>query len=183
MKLRLAILVSLGVASASLCTSSSARADDVPPPPTDCPPGSVGRTGHEGEACVATTCATDGECTGGKRCLEQALCVKVQTGVAGQFGRPFSRSVASRVCEPGKTQCLDGATCERAKRCVDPAKRADGPSTAAAPTTGPSSSTAAPPGPPPSKSRCGAAPGPASGTLPATLVAAALASLVRRRRR
>lgn len=171
MKLRVALVV-----AALAVTPTIAQADDVPPPPTDCPPGSEGRTGHEGEACVATTCATDADCTKGKKCLEQALCVRVQTGTAGKRERPFTRTVATRACEPGKVPCMGDAKCESAKRCVDPDKRPPAPPTE-------TSSSTAPPGPPPTKSRCGTSPGPAPAGVVLALAAAALAALVSRRRR
>ncbi len=198
MKLRLAAAVLLAAST----EPALALADDVPPPPTDCPPGSEGRTGHEGEACVATTCANDGECTGGKRCLEQALCVRVQTGKAGRHQAAFSRPVASRVCEPGKAACLDGAKCETAKRCVDPAKRtsaapATAPATASAiaPATGAPLATAAdgaaPPAAPSARTApptsggkgCAAAPVSAMGGLGPVFLAFALSAIARRRAR
>jgi len=96
--------------------ASDAAADAVPPEPDDCPPGSVGRTGHEGPYCSPTTCASDSSCPRmGQECREVALCVKTETVPRG--GRPYDGAPETITRE---------GDCETAMRCVDPGALEEG---------------------------------------------------------
>lgn len=162
-------VLAAGVALFGLC--DAALADAVPSPPTDCPPGSRGMTSHHGTWCEPTVCETDLDCDKlatfwdrdiKKVCREQPLCVSTRTDSGFPLGKPAERSIAGGVCGP-ETACVSPATCQSAKRCVEP--------------------------PPPDEPRfacsCRAAGDPGGGEAPplAFLALAAGVSLVRGRRR
>lgn len=106
----------------------AAFADDVPPAPKNCPPGSTGHTNHGGPYCAPNTCKTDADCNGGAVCTEQPLCVESQTYTTGRMPdeKPKTRQNATKVCDAGNT-CAAPATCEVAKRCVIAAKKEPAP--------------------------------------------------------
>jgi hypothetical protein len=79
----------------AIAAPSSALADAVPPPPTDCPRGEIGVTSHGGPSCVKEApkdcptgwrgtlggtctlapCDTDANCQEGEACVEHAICL------------------------------------------------------------------------------------------------------------
>ncbi len=89
-KTLLVVVATLGAA----LRVDSAHADAVPPPPKTCPKGQVGVTSHGGPKCVLkapkncapgyrgvlggtcelATCSSDGECEGGRHCLQIETC-------------------------------------------------------------------------------------------------------------
>ena len=84
------------VGALALVVPASARADVVQPPPTFCPPGTVGETSHRGPECVKVApkncprgwhgvlggtcalspCATDASCQAGEECVEHLACLE-----------------------------------------------------------------------------------------------------------
>ncbi len=100
---------------------STALADRVPPPPSDCPRGSIGETSHAGPHCAPSTCAAPSECPAEyPACVEVALCVESQTytpGGIGSTGETATRDVARGPCVDG--QCPGGGECRTARRCVE----------------------------------------------------------------
>lgn len=113
---------------------STALADRVPPPPSDCPRGSIGETSHAGPHCAPSTCAAPSECPAEyPACVEVALCVESQTytpGGIGSTGETATRDVARGPCVDG--QCPGGGECRAARRCV--AGQPERPEPEAAPT-------------------------------------------------
>lgn len=94
---KLGARVSFLAASVTLLAAPGiARADAVPPPPTDCPRGQVGITSHSGPQCVEeappdcptgwrgrlggtcalTPCETDANCQPGEACVEHSVCLQ-----------------------------------------------------------------------------------------------------------
>lgn len=138
-----------------LLAATPAAADDIGPPPEDCPRGSVGTSEHAGEWCAATTCTTDGDCTlQGLRaqgldhvgalapmvCREAPLCVieeEYQLGGLWPDEPPTrTRRIARGACVDGR--CPAGGDCGATRRCVPregprATPAADQPSTAADP--------------------------------------------------
>ncbi|MBX3274024.1 MAG: hypothetical protein KF729_27410 [Sandaracinaceae bacterium] len=112
-----------GLAVAALVSLAHARAsaDRVPPPPADCPRGSVGQTSHAGPYCAPTSCEGGRGCERGQRCEEIALCIARErytphSRLAGDAPRATYRDVARGPCVDGA--CPRGGTCRRAPRCV-----------------------------------------------------------------
>ncbi|WP_441286135.1 hypothetical protein ACSRUE_27235 [Sorangium sp. KYC3313] len=122
---------------AALAQPSRALADVVPPPPTSCPAGTHGVTGHAGAGCAPDTCPNGAEgavCAGGRPCCLMDLCstrdatscapgescVEVRMCVAPgviktPVGQRSYREAVSYVnedkgCAPGSTQAIV-ATC------------------------------------------------------------------------
>jgi MYXO-CTERM domain-containing protein len=62
-------------AVAALLLSSAARGDAVPPPPTDCTPGTEGKSDHNCEYCSARTCSAGSPCAEGTTCQAASVCV------------------------------------------------------------------------------------------------------------
>lgn len=139
---------------------AAAAADAIPGPPTDCPPGSEGRTSHAGTYCAATSCATDVDCEGGRVCREAPLCVREVTityNTYEQRGAERSMSVAIRACPGGAGECPpdaaahvghrgggrdldeahqdDGARVEGPARCLTERRCVEAPDAAEAPET------------------------------------------------
>lgn len=112
-------LLSHATALAVLLLPATALADVVPSPPTDCPNGSHGRTGHAGPWCNPTTCTTDADCREeGTACREAALCVETEEYRMGGWAgdQRSTREVAHGACG-ADGQCAEGE-CRRAKYCV-----------------------------------------------------------------
>lgn len=122
---------------------SRAAADALAPPPTDCPAGSVGQSAQVGTWCEPTECGTaDGQCPQTPFCpgtswpcshpepwscsdVISALCVRHETRAEfrrpqlGPQGPPVEREIAIALGPCGQNDaCAEGATCERARRCV-----------------------------------------------------------------
>ncbi|EYF08809.1 hypothetical protein [Chondromyces apiculatus] len=125
---------------------TAARADAVPPPPEDCPPGALGVTGHLGEHCAPTTCAVDSDCekvaarsfsrkSPPLACREQGLCVERRKVDVPPFrhggAKEVELQIAARACG-GAESCAAPAACEVVKRCV-PAEAAAGSTAAGTP--------------------------------------------------
>ncbi len=161
---------------ALLFVSAHASADVVMPPPKTCPPGSEGKTGHVGPACVAQDCSTDTDCKGGKVCREQPLCTHVQKYGARHFpDKKFKRTVVTSSCTKA-ADCKAPDSCTTKKRCVSKA-------TATASTAKPKPSAATSSAPSGSKSICAiAAPGSWHNATVAWWVLALVAIAVARRR-
>lgn len=97
-------------------------ADAVPPPPTNCPQGAAGETGHGGEYCAPQTCQSDQDCKGGNVCRDAGLCELSRSYCGGR--PPPDGNNCSTITEALKV-CKEGddcgtATCVVAKRCVAP---------------------------------------------------------------
>ncbi len=134
------------ISLAWLATSTAdgaARADAVPPPPSDCPPGAIGETGHNGPYCTPKACTTDAECTDRRgydarprTCAPLAICVETRkepSASGWSHGTPITRRFAHEVC------ASDGAcpvgSCERGHYCVLATDAApERPATSAPPT-------------------------------------------------
>lgn len=187
-------------------TSGTASADAVGPPPDDCPPGAQGVTGHAGQWCVAATCNTDADCTGGDSlralmgrgggatvCREVDLCLTTSTYHAGGRGAyvngpdapPLTRVIAS-ACTPS---CDAPGVCSRAKRCAPagavappvPAAPPAPPVPPVAPGAAPPVPAAAPPAASPAASNSGQCSISARGAVgPALVLLGALALVVLR---
>ena len=110
-----------------LGVSLVAYADDVPPPPSACPEGSLGRTNHGGPYCAPVVCKADADCQGGAACRDLALCIKEESYSGGRrpTDTPLSRSVAVGACD-AKKACAGGASCAVARYCA-PAVAKDAP--------------------------------------------------------
>lgn len=193
-------------ALALAATSGTASADAVGPPPDDCPPGAQGVTSHSGQWCVAMTCNTDADCTGGDSlrammgrgggptvCREVDLCLTTSTYHAGGRGAylngpdapPLTRVIAS-ACTPS---CDAPGVCSRAKRCAPaaavappvPAAPPAPPVPAVAPGATPPTPAAAPPAASPTASSGGQCSISARGAVgPALVLLGALALVVLR---
>ncbi len=99
---------------------STALADVVGPPPTDCPTGSHGASCHGGAYCAPVTCVDSSSCTNGTTCLEVKWCIG-QISCAGRWpfdaARPLTDTFEGS-CEGGGT-CTKG-TCKTIKVCTVP---------------------------------------------------------------
>ena len=126
----------LFIASLVLLWGVSAFADRIPPPPPDCPAGSTGATGHEGEHCVPLDCKADSDCKGGLVCREFPLCTEEKMLSPGRSPVESLYIFVEGTCED-PSSCRAPATCKGGKRCVKPssgqkAPAASGPVTLAA---------------------------------------------------
>src|SRR5262245_38318437 len=83
-------------------------------PPTDCPPGSVGKASGEFAWCEPTGCENDTQCRSGELCRPMKLCVQV--GNVGDAGDKGERLVTTGPCGAG---CPPNTVCSDKKRCVD----------------------------------------------------------------
>lgn len=118
----------------------AARADAVPPPPSDCPPGAIGETGHNGPYCKPKGCTTDAECTDRlgydkrpRACVPLAICVeerKESSRSGWSHGTPITRRFAHEACDDDG-RCEVGS-CEKGNHCAIIAD--EPPATTAAPT-------------------------------------------------
>lgn len=159
-------------------------------PPTDCPPGSVGKEEGSFAWCEPTVCRTDAECLGGDRvCRPIALCLQVgaldpdASLKAGPSEDAEKRLVVTGRCAPSEPRCPADATCSDMGRCVARAEAQRlGLLELAAPKA--SAASASDSGKPPPRCACDV-PGVRAPSRAAALVAlgVGLALLVRRRRR
>ena len=104
----------------------AARADAVPPPPNDCPPGAIGETGHNGPYCMPKACSTDAECTDRlgydkrpRTCAPLAICVETRkepSASGWSHGTPITRRIAHEICSEDGA-CRAGS-CERGNYCA-----------------------------------------------------------------
>ncbi len=118
-----ALTLTLGL----LLAAGSALADKVPPPPKDCVPGSLERTGHSGPYCALASCKSNAECQGGS-CETRKLCIVPKTLGGGRRPRdapppPVVPSVVGS-CERGKA-CPSGQ-CKAEKVCIPRARKGEG---------------------------------------------------------
>jgi hypothetical protein len=91
--------------------------------PTDCPPGSVGKTEGANSWCEVTVCNNDGDCTP-QVCRSVALCIQVGTlDKDGGAALQKDKGAANRVIAVGRcaadNKCPENTVCNEKKRCVD----------------------------------------------------------------
>jgi uncharacterized protein (TIGR03382 family) len=91
-----------------------ARADVVDEPPSDCPSGTVGRTGHQGPYCAPAPC--DDACEG--TCEEVGLCLTTHTSTWSGY-EPYTWQEVTKTCD-GPGDCTGEDTCDVGPRCVLP---------------------------------------------------------------
>ncbi len=173
----MALALALGAALAP----SPAQAGVALEPPTDCPPGSVGKASGNFAWCEPSVCLHDGNCTPGDLCRTVSLCVEVGTlADAGQAGE--KRLAATQRCAPGGA-CPSGQVCSVKDRCLSKSV-AQKLGVLEAPKPAPPASAAAEDAPP-KRSACGCevAGGTRDGALPAGLLLGTWALLAAARRR
>jgi MYXO-CTERM domain-containing protein len=178
--------------AASLAILLVAASPGLAAPPTDCPPGSVGKEEGSFAWCEPTVCRTDAECLGGDRvCRPIALCLQVgaldpdASLKAGPSEDAEKRLVVTGRCAPSEPRCPADATCSDMGRCVARAEAQRlGLLAPAAPNASASAASTSDTGKPPPRCGCDV-PGVRAPSRAAALVAlgVGLALLVRRRRR
>jgi hypothetical protein len=118
--------------AAALLLPASARGDAVPPPPTDCPEGSEGGTGHCGTYCMPRTCSDQAACATGTACKETKFCIEQKTCSGGK-PTPYDYQIPPYVRDEVKGSCVSAAcstgTCRSISVCLP--KTASGDSQAA----------------------------------------------------
>ncbi len=98
----------------TLALAPPTRADAVPSPPKDCPPGARGETNHMGPYCGPAECKSNEECNSGQKCVFYPLCVHRWTNHS-----PRGNSYTAQVKGPCKEgQCDQGDACESKPHCV-----------------------------------------------------------------
>jgi hypothetical protein len=120
MRRQLAIALALGLGL--LGSPSAVRAEATPP--TDCPPGAVGKASGEFGWCEPTICENDAQCTP-RLCRTVKLCVEI--GKVTSDGGPklsaqgagVDRLVATGLCVGADKACPGGTICSEKKRCLD----------------------------------------------------------------
>ncbi len=109
-----AVLLALAFALVPL-VPSRARAQSAEPP-TDCPPGSVGKASGPFAWCEPTVCVNDSTCSANEVCRPVALCVEIgQLADAGKKGE--EHLVATQRCGP-QGACPQTQVCSEKGRCV-----------------------------------------------------------------
>ncbi|MBI4699786.1 MAG: hypothetical protein HY744_01245 [Deltaproteobacteria bacterium] len=108
------------VLGALLCPAT-ARADALPPPPENCPPGSTGQTGHCGVYCAPRVCSDVSQCQPGEVCQEQPLCIGQLQGPCGNVppdAAPEYIDTVEGYCH-AQAPCVKGQ-CQKRKVCSPP---------------------------------------------------------------
>jgi len=107
------------LAMMAICHASSARADAVGMPPTDCPNGSWGESCHGGEFCTPSYCTDDGDCDDGRTCEVLDVCV-ARIDCAGGWnpeGEHYWNDTFQGLCTEGPDDCITGV-CQAISVCV-----------------------------------------------------------------
>jgi MYXO-CTERM domain-containing protein len=102
-------------------SSAAAWADAVPPPPSNCPDGTMGQSCHGGIYCQPNTCTKDTDCTAGQICEPRSFCIS-QVPCFNGFdpdAGPLYEPNAEAACSSA-ADCDDGATCTPQEVCVSP---------------------------------------------------------------
>ena len=106
------------VLSAILASASAARADAVPPPPRNCPDGSIGETGHIGAYCRPLKCANNSECAvygPDFSCQPTSLCIEI-VEYTDWNGETYQLETVTGVCAPDAS-CPPNAKCDDSPKC------------------------------------------------------------------
>lgn len=129
-----------------------ALADEVPPPPADCPYGTQPDASHAGPHCALATPCTSDSCPGGMACMSSDYCV-LDVPCGGLHGRgepPCTEAHVTGVCGAAGA-CSGGAHCVHHPVCLyTSVPSAAAPSEPA--SSEPAPSEPAPSGPPPTAS-------------------------------
>ena len=111
--------LALGVVAACVCLTGVAHADDIGPPPSDCPPGARGASSHDGEFCVPHECTADADCGAGLVCRAGRLCVRTEEvqrsrhhGGGTYTRRTVGGTGSCDVCA-APAACVAGRYCQR----------------------------------------------------------------------
>jgi len=100
-------------AAAIVLAAWPARADEVPPPPTDCPDGTTGDGNHCGQVCLPAACESDSDCRQGT-CQSRDLCLEDVR--CGRYTGGYPTTLVTGVCGGG-APCSTG-TCRQQRVCV-----------------------------------------------------------------
>jgi hypothetical protein len=129
-------LCAMSLGAALALATAPARADAIDGPPA-CPPGTVGRSAHEGRWCVPSPCTDDSGCRDGATCRAWRVCSQTAMVVPGGLRPddppPEPRELAVASC-PVEAACdgtgepppptvgtLEGTpTCTDGRYCVPP---------------------------------------------------------------
>lgn len=128
-------LVSFAAAASIFGAGADLRADDIGPPPSDCPRGSAGQSSHAGEWCSVQACQSDADCkkmfvdhgTAEGTCESTSLCIAKKKIYAHHRvvsdGGDDAREISVAVGACGvASSCKPESRCEKAMRCVAPSK-------------------------------------------------------------
>ena len=121
---RRSVILGGAILSLALLLPARARADFVPPPPTDCPEGTMGATCHGPQYCQPNTCKTNTDCGPGEVCEPRSIClgqVVCFGGIVGPDGGPstFPQPAGGTPCSTS-ADCDGGATCTMQSLCITP---------------------------------------------------------------
>lgn len=104
------------VVLAVFALAPGARADDVEPPPRDCPAGTRGRSSHSGPHCAVVPC--ESPCPAGLSCVDHGFCIeRVACGHIRDEGDCFIDHVVGECDAAGA--CARG-TCATHRVCLGP---------------------------------------------------------------
>ena len=109
------------LATGLLLWGTSAGADVIGPPPTNCPAGTKAESCHGGPHCKPEVCVNDASCKLGKSCQAQQYCIHT-INCGGGYGTKYV-DVAKGTC-PGGAPCKVG-TCKTVKVCMAKAPTPD----------------------------------------------------------
>lgn len=114
--------LTLGLVAIAVTTSALAQ---NAAPPTDCPPGSVGKAEGQNTWCEPSICETEAQCAAGQVCRPVALCVQIGTLEKKDGGPSLAQDknagnklMAVGRCGPDQ-KCPENTVCNDKKRCVD----------------------------------------------------------------
>lgn len=117
-------LPALTLGLVAIVATSSALAQNAAPP-TDCPPGSVGKAEGQNTWCEPSICESEAQCTPGQVCRSVALCVQIGTldkkdggATLAQDKNAGNKLMAVGRCGPDQ-KCPENTVCNEKKRCVD----------------------------------------------------------------